>query len=77
MGLIFCKSVSENGVSPVFGTVIRVKYNHKERKTQRRTYIMKRKAINAAVTLAGAATIWLGGWAGLWLITGIMKLLNL
>lgn len=38
---------------------------------------MKRKAINAAVTLAGAATIWLGGWAGLWLITGIMKLLNL
>lgn len=38
---------------------------------------MKKKLTSAALTLAGAATLWLGGWAGLWIMTGIMHILGL
>lgn len=38
---------------------------------------MKKILTEAAKTLAGAVTMWLGGWAGLWIITGIMRLLNI
>ena len=44
---------------------------------QRKVTKMKRILTETAKTLAGAATLLLGGWAGLWIITGIMRLLNI
>ena len=38
---------------------------------------MKKILASAAKTLAGAATLWLGGWAGLWIMTGIINILGL
>ncbi len=38
---------------------------------------MKTKLTDAVLTLAGAAALWFTGWAGLWIITGIMNLLGL
>lgn len=38
---------------------------------------MKNKIYNTAAVLAGAALLWLGGWSGLWIINGIMKLLHI
>ncbi len=38
---------------------------------------MKRTVANAAATVMGALLICLGGWAGMWLISGIITLLGI
>lgn len=44
---------------------------------ERKHNIMKKKMVNAALTLGGATVLWFSGWGALMCISEIMSFLNI